>query len=129
MPGPERRGNWSHPMDRAPTYVFEASDKPSLPLHSVPLIEAADESVKGYGCLVDEAEGFAIEIVRWPAQGWRQVDEGTGDEGGFVEGIFHGEWNGDVLMGRNAAVGGEYVLGWSRDPQQASVEQATVPRD
>ena len=35
-----------------------------------------------YGCLVDDAVGFEIEIVRWPAPGWRPVDEGTGDEGG-----------------------------------------------
>ena len=57
------------------------------------------------------------------------MDEGTGDEGGVVEGIFHGIWTGDVLTGRNEAVGGEYVLGWSRDPQTACAEQATAPRD
>jgi hypothetical protein len=85
--------------------------------------------VKGYGCLIDDAEGFEIEITRWPAQGWRPVDDGTGDEGGFVEGVFHGEWQGDVLMGRNEAVSGEYVLGWSCDPQRARADQATVPRD
>ena len=116
-------------MNIAPTYIFEAADKPSLPIHPVPLIEATDESVKGYGRLIDDPANCDIEITRWPAQGWRQVDDGTGDEGGFVEGIFHGVWQGDVLMGRNEAVNGEYVLGWSRDPQQARADQATVPRD
>ena len=33
----------------APTYIFEASDKPTLPLFPVPLIEAPDETVKDYG--------------------------------------------------------------------------------
>ena len=113
----------------APQYIFEASEKPSLPWHDVPLIRATDESVAQYGCLVDDPEGFEIEIVRWPASGWRPVDEGTGDEGGFVEGTFHGDWKGDVLYGTNEAVKGNYVLGWSTDPQKAIGDKQTVPRD
>lgn len=113
----------------APTYIFEASEKPTLPLHPVPLIVATPQTVKGYGQMVDDPATFDIEIVRWPAQGWRPVDDGTGDEGGFVEGIFHGEWAGDVLMGSNEAVNGHYVLGWSTDPQSASTERRTAPRD
>lgn len=115
--------------ETAPTYIFEASEKPTLPLHPVPLIIATPETVEGYGQMVDDPETFDIEIVRWPAQGWRPVDEGTGDEGGFVEGIFHGEWTGDVLMGSNEAVNGHYVLGWSTDPQSASSQRQTTPRD
>ena len=113
----------------APNYLFEASAKPSLDLFDVPLIEATDDSVEGYGCLVDDPDGVEIEIVRWPAQGWRPIDEGTGDEAGWVEGIFHGEWKGDVLYGANEAVNGHYVLGWSVDPQTASFERQTVPKD
>lgn len=113
----------------APTYIFEASEKPSLPLIQVPLIPATDEALKGYGYLVDRAEDCEIEITRWPAQGWRPVDEDSGDEGGTTEGIFEGLWKGDVLTGRNEAVGGDYVLGWSCDPQQASAEAQTVPRE
>ncbi|MBL4907963.1 MAG: ureidoglycolate lyase [Sneathiella sp.] len=115
-------------MSNAPNFIFEANEKPSLPLHSVPLVVATDEAVEGYGCLVENPDKFDIEIVKWPAQGWRAVDDGTGDEGGFVEGIFHGTWDGDILMGRNEAVNGNYVLGWSCDPQSASTGQATVPR-
>ncbi|WP_259969533.1 hypothetical protein [Leisingera caerulea] len=107
----------------APEYIFEASTKPSLPWHEVPLIRATEESVKGYGCLVDDAETFEIEIVQWPAQGWRPVDEGTGDEAGWVEGTFRGDWRGDVLYGENEAVNGSYVLGWSTDPQQAQADK------
>lgn len=113
----------------APEYIFEASEKPSLPWHEVPLIRATDDSVKKYGCLVDDPDNFNIEIVRWPAQGWRKVDEGTGDEGGFVEGIFQCDWQGDVLYGANEAVNGNYVLGWSTDPQKASNTEQTAPRD
>ena len=110
-------------------YVFEASEKPSLPLVSVPLIEATNESVREYGCLVDDPAEFEIEIVQWPAQGWRQIDDGTGDEGGYVEGIFHVDWDGNILMGRNEAVDGHYVLGWSCDPQLARAGTASVPRE
>lgn len=110
-------------------YIFEASEKPSLPLISVPLIEATDDSVQEYGCLVDDPAGFEIEIVQWPAQDWRPIDDGTGDEGGYVEDIFHGDWDGDILMGRNEAVDGHYVLGWSCDPQLARAGTASVPRE
>jgi len=113
----------------APTYLFEASEKASLDLFDVPLIEATDETVMDYGYLVDDPDRVEIEIVRWPAQGWRPVDAGTGDEGGCVEGIFQGEWQGDVLFGTNDAVDGHYVLGWSVDPQQASSDRQTAPRD
>ncbi len=112
----------------APEYLFDAGDKPSLPLHDVPLVEATEESVDGFGRLIDDPNDCEIEIVRWPAQGWRPVDDGTGDEGGTVEGTFSAHWQGDVLLGRNEAVDGDYVLGWSRDPQQASAERATVER-
>ena len=116
-------------MASSPQFLFEADEKPSLPLFPVPLIEATAANLQGYGHLVEDPADCAIEIVRWPAQGWRPVDENTGDQGGVVEGIFHGNWQGDVLMGRNEAVQGEYVLGWSCDPQRASGRQATVPRE
>ena len=118
-----------NPTDsNAPTYIFEAHEKPSLPLVEVPLVEASDETLEGYGYLVEKADDCEVEITRWPAQGWRPVDEGTGDEGGTTEGIFEGLWKGDILTGRNDAVCGDYVLGWSCDPQQASAEVQTVPR-
>jgi ureidoglycolate lyase len=113
----------------SPTYMFAASEKPSLPLVDVPLIVATDETLQGYGRLVECPEDFDIEIVRWPAQGWRPVDDGTGDEAGCVEGTFSCEWKGDVLYATNDAVDGHYVLGWSADPQAASTETQTRPRD
>lgn len=113
----------------APVYIFEASDKPSYPLVEVPLIAATDSSVAEYGCLVDDPDDFEIEIVTWPTPDWRPVDANTGNEAGYVEGIFHGNWDGDVLMGRNDAVNGNYVLGWSVDPQLARTGQPSVPRD
>ncbi len=112
----------------APEYVFDAADKPSLAWHSVPLIAASEETLQGYGRLVDDPAGCDVEIVRWPAQGWRPVDPDTGDEAGCVEGIFESEWRGDVLYGTNDAVDGRYVLGWSTDPQSASVDGETEPR-
>ena len=100
-----------------------------LPWHDVPLIKADTESVKGYGYLVDDPDSFNIEIARWPAQGWRPVDADTGDEGGTVEGIFHSAWVGDVLRGRNDAVDGDYVLGWSCNPGDANEQsEAKVQR-
>ena len=112
-----------------PQYLFEARSKPSLPWHEVPLIRATQGSVKGYGSLVHDPAKFDIAITRWPQQGWRPIDQGTGDEGGFVEGTFCCDWKGDVLYGKNDAVSGHYVLGRSTDPQHAQTMEQTKPRD
>ena len=82
-------------MSTAPVYIFNPDEKPSLPVVNVPLIKATEQSVKGYGHLVDDPDNFDIEIVRWPAQGWRPVDEDSGNEGGIAEGVFYGEWQGE----------------------------------
>lgn len=95
-----------------------------LPWHDVPLIVADDASVAPYGRMVDDPDACEVEIVQWPAPGWRPVDPGTGDEGGTVEGVFHSEWRGQVLRARNDAVGGDYVLGWSVDPGDASEDES-----
>ena len=114
----------------APEYLFDPSAKPALPLHDVPLIVATDDSVRGYGALVEHPDDIEIEIVRWPATGWRQVDEDSGNEAGWVEGTFHGEWQGDVLFGRNDAVSGHYVLGWSTsNPADSCTDRQTAGRE
>lgn len=112
----------------SPEYLFDPRDKPQLPWHEMPLIRATPDSVRGYGVLVDSPDEIDIEIVRWPAQGWRPVDEGTGDEAGWIEGVFSGEWQGDVLYGRNDAVDGHYVLGWSTPPGETSTPHPSCPR-
>jgi hypothetical protein len=92
----------------------------SFHAHDVPLVEATPGRLKGYGRVVDRFDRSEIEIVRWPAQGWRPVDPDTGDQGGTTEGTFSFWWQGEVLYGRNEAVGDSYLLGWSRDPREAS---------
>ncbi|MFT5657587.1 MAG: ureidoglycolate lyase [Gammaproteobacteria bacterium] len=96
-----------------------------LAWHDIPLIKASNESLQGYGCLVDDADNFEIEITQWPAQDWRPIDAGTGDEGGVVEGVFHSEWQGDILKGRNDAVQGDYVLGWRCNPGDINTGQGS----
>jgi ureidoglycolate lyase/seryl-tRNA synthetase len=109
--------------DRPVDYL--APDVPDrLPWHDVPLIVADEPTVAEYGRLVDDPDDCPIEIVPWPAQGWRPVDAGTGDEGGTVEGVFYSEWRGQVLYGSNDAVGGRYILGWSTDPGDADADRA-----
>ncbi|MEM7118213.1 MAG: hypothetical protein AAF614_37645 [Chloroflexota bacterium] len=88
----------------------------SLPWHQVPLVRATPESLEGYGQLVDDYQDFELEIVTWPAQGWRPVDAGTGNEAGTTYGRFDFWWEGDVLLGKNQAVGDQYLLGWSKNP-------------
>jgi ureidoglycolate lyase len=78
-----------------------------------PLVQATEESLKGYGALVSAPHAFPIEIVRWPAGGWRPVDENSGDQGGVAEGLFEFWWKGETLYARNNAVGDSYLFGWS----------------
>ena len=94
----------------------------------MPVVKATAETLAGYGSLVSgNAEAFQIEIVRWPAQGWRPVDLDSGDEGGTTEGIFISEWKGDVLYGSNEAVGGHYILGYATDPEHAVQDHQRAP--
>ena len=94
---------------------------------TIPVVRATAESLAGYGCLVDNPDDFPIEIVRWPARGWRRVDDGTGDEAGTKKGIFVSEWQGDILFGRNEAVGGHYILAYNVLPEHASTLSVQPP--
>ena len=90
----------------------------------IPLIEATNENLKGYGYLVNDYDQCEIEIVIWPKQGWRNIEKGTGNEGGTTEGPFETWWNEGILYGQNNAVehksrydhDGKYLLGYSYDP-------------
>lgn len=113
-------------MPPAPDYL-NPDIPPDVKRFRIPIVEATDESLVGYGSLVSAADDIAIEIVRWPAQGWRPVDEDSGNEGGTTEGVFISQWKGDVLYGRNAAVDGHYILGYGAEPAQASEEHAHDP--
>ena len=94
----------------------------------MPVVNATKQALQGYGLLVDEPEKCQIEIVRWPAQGSRPVDPDSGDQGGTTEGIFCSEWRGDILYGRNEAVGGNYILGYAQLPEVARVDHIDPPQ-
>jgi len=93
----------------------------------IPLIEATNQNLKGYGYLVNDYDQCEIEIVTWPKQGWRNIEEGTGNEGGTTEGPFETWWEQNILYGRNNAVehkseydkDGRYLLGYSSDPDDS----------
>jgi len=98
-------------------------------VHDTPIVAANDESLKGYGCLVDEPKSFPIEVVRWPAQGWRPIDENSGDQGGVTEGLFEFWWERGTLFARNNAVGDSYLFGWSDYPEELPEKAATKARE
>ena len=67
---------------------------PSLPhnlcIHNVPLTLATDASLQGFGKIISSPDEISVEnknfeIVKWPVQGRRQLDPGTGDEAGTTE--------------------------------------------
>ena len=113
-------------MHAAPNYL-----NPDLPAGlkcvRMPVTDATAESLRGYGLLIDDPDRCEIEIVRWPAQGSRPVDPDSGNEGGVTEGVFISEWKGDVLYGRNEAVGGHYILAYANDPATADERHDRPP--
>jgi hypothetical protein len=82
-----------------------------------PLVVATPETLRGYGNLVDEFDAQTIEIMRWPAQGWRPIDKNSGDQGGTTEGLFEFWWRDGALHATNEAVGDSYIFGWSDFPE------------
>ncbi len=97
--------------------------------HRTELVAATDANLKGYGCLVEKPESCPIEIVRWPAQGWRPVDANSGDQGGIAEGIFEFWWRGQTLYARNNAVGDSYIFAWSTWPEEAAPDGPPTIRE
>lgn len=104
---------------------------PGIKTVKVPLVQATESSLKGFGQLVskEEYEHFPVEIVQWPASGWREIDEGTGDEAGTVSGDFEFFWEGDLFRGKNHAVGSEYLFGWSKLPELADPASTEKPKE
>jgi Ureidoglycolate lyase len=113
-------------MGMAPDYL-----NPAIPdgmrRVRMPVVDATDAALAGYGCLVDDPHACKIEIVRWPSQGWRPVDDDSGDEGGTTQGVFVSEWRGDILYGSNEAVGGHYVLAYAEEPSRADMRHRRDP--
>jgi hypothetical protein len=116
-------------MDIDPRQIAYVPSTGVRRVHETPLVAATPQSLEGYGRLVDDPRNFPIEIVRWPAQGWRPIDPNSGDQGGVTEGLFEFHWKGETLYARNHAVGDSYLFGWSNWPEEATVERTARPRE
>src|SRR5262245_58256877 len=99
-----------------------------LPVVAMPIVDATPQTLGGYGHLVSDPAECRIEIVQWPALGTRPIDPGTGDQGGTTEGVFVSEWRGDILYGRNEAVGGHYILAYAEPPETAREDHGRTPQ-
>ena len=111
----------------APIDYLNPDLPPGLKRVLMPVVDATPESLAGYGHLVDDAKDCRVEIVRWPAKGTRPIDPDTGDQGGTTEGVFVSAWQGDILYGRNEAVGGHYVLAYAEMPEVARTDHGRAP--
>jgi len=116
-------------IDR-PSFDYLNPDVPDrLPVFEVPLVVADEDTVARFGKIVTDPKTHPVEIVPWPATGWRPVDVGTGDQGGYAEGVFRFQWQGDMLFAENTAVDDRYLLGWSKQPGDARVDNPAAERD
>ena len=107
---------------------FQNPDLPKgLNVIEVPVVEANDKNIEGFGKLVEHPDDFVVgngfEIVTWPHTGWRTLDPHTGDEAGTTEGDFEVHWTGDYYMGKNLAIASKnntYLDGLGAVPENAS---------
>ena len=103
-----------------PIFDFLNPNLPAgLPAVRMPIVDANDKVLEGFGRLVTNPDSCKVEIVRWPSVGSRPVDEDTGDQAGTKKGVFISQWDGDILYGRNEAVSGHYILAYATDPSEA----------
>jgi len=110
------------PVDR-----IRSINEPGVSVFDVPLVHATSENLEGLATLENSFEEAEVRIETWPQPGWRPVVDGTGNEGGVTCGEFEVYRSGQLVLGRNHAVGGYYVTGWFDDPGTASEE--VTPRD
>ena len=100
-------------MNTIPQYIFKASDKPSLPTIQVPLVEATDETVKGYGALVDDPGLFDIDPT-----GLTALDAGL-STGGFT----------DCMLQRGATKVYGVDVGYGQVAEKVRVDPRVVARN
>jgi hypothetical protein len=113
-------------MNNTPVDYLAPDVPDTLPWHTGKVVKATAENLKGYGLLVDDYNGFKLEIVTWPKPEGRPIDAGTGNEAGTKSGIFDFWWEGDFFYGKNHAVQDEYLLGWSVNPADANRDKVTT---
>ena len=114
-----------------PQVCIHADNMPSLQQSNisvikVPIIQADKDSFAAFGKLVYDYPNEDVIIETWPAPGWREVEAGTGNEGGITEGSFEFARRGGIMTGRNHAVDGHYITGWFSDPATASFDESKV---
>jgi len=56
-------------MALAPDYLNPAVPR-GMKRVVLPVVDATDENLAGYGRLVDDPVAVAVGITRWPARGW-----------------------------------------------------------
>jgi hypothetical protein len=97
----------------------------------IPIVRATPENLQGLGVMISDPDEIAVEIVKWPQPGWRELDPGTGDEGGTTEGLFEFWWENNVLSARNNAVNDQYTMAAdARWPEAFDPDVAkTIPDD
>jgi len=118
-------------MDKRPTPCVEMDrmvsiEEDGITVVEVPIRRATPETFVGFGKIVSSFAEAEVEIVTWPAPGWRPVEPGTGNEGGITSGEFEVYRTGDFMHARNHAVDGHYVTGWFLDPVRASEQSKEV---
>lgn len=101
-----------------------------LPFVFVPIVKASPETLAGYGTIVypQDFDTYKVQVVTWPASGWRQVEPGTGNEGGTTQGHFKMIWEDGIHYATNEAVGKTYCTGWFHEQAEKATDGTEIKR-
>lgn len=84
--------------------------------HKVPLKLASAENLRGLATIISDYHNTDVIILPWQTTGKRQVTPGTGIQAGVKTGEFLYQWQYDVCLSKNNAVGDMYVMVTGRLP-------------
>ena len=119
----------------APSRVPAVTDylNPDLPAGlrrvAMPVVDATSAALDGYRQARRRSGGVRDRNRTLARAGPRARSTSTpATKAGTTQGTFVSEWQGDILFGRNDAVGGHYILAYADEPATADATHRRDPR-
>lgn len=84
----------------------------NIKIVDVPIINATEETLKGYCEIVKKYHNTKVINIKWPKKSGRPIDENTGDQAISAEGIFEFNYGDNFCYAiNNSVINGKYITG------------------
>lgn len=93
--------------------IFKDKIPENITIQNVPVIEATEETIKGYGRFIYDFDNEKVVNVKWnKVEGWREIDENTGDQALETEDLFEFYMEDNYYRAiNNSVLNGSYITG------------------